>query len=76
MPNPVFNPAIDPVFRCDSCHVLVLLKTLHKVGSCPKCGNKRMRNVTVFSDEEKKQMETWNLQEFLSDFSEVADVIA
>jgi Zn finger protein HypA/HybF involved in hydrogenase expression len=67
---------LDPVFRCDSCHKLVLLETLHKVGACPKCGNKRMRNVTVFDNDEKAQMEKWNLQAFLSDFSEVKDVVA
>jgi DNA-directed RNA polymerase subunit RPC12/RpoP len=64
---------LDPVFRCDSCHRLVLLTSIHKIGTCPRCGNKRVRNVTVFDDQERAQMVNWGLVDFVNQFSEVAD---
>lgn len=63
----------EPVYRCDSCQELLLHTTIQKLGSCSKCGNKRMRNITIFNDEEKIQMEAWGLSDFLSQFEEVAD---
>ena len=61
----------DPVLRCDSCQALVRLGTLHKHGSCIKCGNRRMRNLTVFDEDEKKQMEEWGYREFVAEFGVV-----
>ena len=63
----------DPVLRCDSCQALVKRSTLHKIGSCPKCGNKRMRNLTVFNEEEKAQMELWGFAEFTAEYEAVDD---
>jgi DNA-directed RNA polymerase subunit RPC12/RpoP len=63
----------DPVLRCDSCQTLVKRETLHKVGACPKCGNRRVRNVTVFDEVEKAQLEAWGFHEFVADFAGVAD---
>jgi len=62
----------DPVLRCDSCNVLVTRKTLHKIGGCDKCGNKRVKNVTVFDEDERQQMIDWGHQEFVDEF-EVVD---
>lgn len=64
---------LDPVLRCDSCRVLVRVTSLHKLGCCDKCGNKRMRNVTLFNDAERATMEAWGETEFLAQFSEVAN---
>lgn len=64
---------IDPVFRCDSCQALVLLKTIHKIGCCQACGNKRVRNVTIFNEDEHAQMKAWGLDDFLAEFEGVAD---
>ena len=64
---------IEPVFRCDSCQELLLYTEIKKLGSCSKCGNKRMRNVTIFNEKEKVQMEAWGLSDFLSQFEEVTD---
>lgn len=63
---------VDPVLRCDSCQKLLLTKELTKLGVCDKCGNRRVRNLTIFNLEEKKQMEDWGLAEFLKKFEEVA----
>lgn len=65
------SETLDPVFRCDSCHTLVRLETLHKLGTCSKCGNKRVRNVTIFNDEEKAQMLKWGFNDFVAEFEEV-----
>jgi len=61
----------DPVLRCDSCQALVRRTTLHKLGSCDKCGNKRMRNLTVFNEDEKAQMEEWGFQSFVSEYGPI-----
>jgi len=63
----------EPVLRCDSCQELLLRTTLHKIGSCTNCGNKRVRNVTIFNENERDQMLEWGLKDFVSEFSEVAD---
>jgi rRNA maturation endonuclease Nob1 len=69
----MFERTIDPVLRCDSCSELVKVETLHKLGVCPKCGNKRIRNLTVFNDEERDQMIAWGYGDFLAEFEAVAD---
>lgn len=65
MENGEFN---DPVLRCDSCQKLVKRTTLHKLGCCPDCGNKRVRNLTVFNHTEKAQMEKWGFQDFVDEY--------
>jgi predicted RNA-binding Zn-ribbon protein involved in translation (DUF1610 family) len=61
----------DPVMRCDSCQALIRRATIHKFGSCDKCGNRRIRNVTVFNEEEKKQIEEWGFGSFAAEFGAV-----
>lgn len=63
----------DPVLRCDSCQCLVRRETLHKLGSCRECGNKRMRNLTVFNDKEKSQLIEWGFEDFVNQFEETPD---
>ena len=63
----------DPVLRCDSCNELVKRTTLHKLGKCNKCGNKRMRNLTIFNDEEKAQMVKWGFQDFVNEYEAIDD---
>ncbi len=67
--------SIDPVLRCDSCQALLRLAVLHEVGSCQACGNRRVRNVQVLSEEERAQVEGWGLHDFLALF-EARDVQA
>lgn len=64
---------VDSVLRCDSCQSLMHIDTLHKLGTCSKCGNKRMRNVTIFNDEERVQMIAWGLDDFVAQFEEVSN---
>ena len=61
----------DPVLRCDSCQALVKRLTLHKIGSCDKCGNKRVRNLTVFNEVEKAEMEKWGYHDFVKQYEVV-----
>ena len=72
--EPDQRPFSDPVLRCDSCQALMKRETLHKLGCCSKCGNKRMRNVTIFNSDEKDQMELWGFQDFVNEFEVVTDV--
>ena len=67
------EPFNDPVLRCDSCQKLVKRADLHKFGCCPACGNKRVRNLTIFNDVERAQMIDWGFQDFVSEYEAVAD---
>ena len=67
------GPFTDPVLRCDSCHILVKRATLHKLGTCPKCGNKRVRDVTIVNSEERDQLKEWGFLEFAAQFEAVPD---
>ena len=70
-PEPVeFN---DPVLRCDSCSKIVKRSSLHKFGSCPDCGNKRIRNLTIFNSEERSQMIKWGFESFVNEYQAVGD---
>jgi predicted RNA-binding Zn-ribbon protein involved in translation (DUF1610 family) len=66
---------LDPLLRCDSCQAIVKLDTLHQLGVCPKCGNKRIRSVTILSVEERRKVADWGYEEFLTEFEpkEVAE---
>ena len=46
------GPFVDPVVRCQSCQSLILRKVIQSVGSCPKCGHRRMGNVLNITGEE------------------------
>jgi len=63
----------DPVMRCDSCNKIVKRRSLHKVGACPHCGNKRIRNLTTFNELERDQMVEWGFQDFVNEYEEVDD---
>ena len=59
----------DPVLRCDSCSAIVLAQDLRDKGCCLKCGNRKVRNLQVFNEEEHKQMLAWNIDpEFIGQF--------
>jgi len=59
---------VDPVLRCDSCNVLVRLTTLHSLGSCDKCGNRRVKNVSVMDEKEIAQIKDWGFEDFAALF--------
>ena len=61
---------VDPVLRCDSCNKLIRVATLHQLGCCDSCGNKRVKDVHVFDDSEREQIKEWGFDEFLKDFEE------
>ena len=63
----------DPVLRCDSCVQLVRRSDLHKLGKCPKCGNKRVRALDIFSEEEHAQIMEWGFTDFLKEFGQIDD---
>jgi rRNA maturation endonuclease Nob1 len=68
MSDPGVDEIAEPVYRCDACSKLVLIAALHSRGMCPECGNKRMRNVQAFNDDERAQMTEWGLDDFLKEF--------
>lgn len=63
----------DPVVRCDSCSKITLTKELKRLGCCPNCGNRKVRNLLVFNGEERSQMEAWGVDpDFLAIFEQDA----
>tara|TARA_R110000751_G_scaffold208951_7_gene312827 strand:- start:993 stop:1196 length:204 start_codon:yes stop_codon:yes gene_type:complete len=61
----------EHVFRCDSCSILVRRETLTTLAACPKCGNRRVRNIQVFGEDERKQLEDWGFHDFIAEFEAV-----
>ena len=67
------GPFNDPVVRCDACQKLLLRAGLTKIGCCEHCGNRRVRNLTVFNEKELEQMKAWNVDpEFIALFEVTA----
>ena len=67
----------DPVLRCDSCNKLILTKDVHKIGTCPRCGNRRVREVRNYNDDDLPILKSWLAsndidQAFLDQFAEVS----
>jgi NAD-dependent SIR2 family protein deacetylase len=68
---------LEPVLRCDSCHILIRVSTIHKIGSCPDCGNRRMRNLLVLKNEqEMQQIKDWGFHDLAAKFEEVGEEVA
>lgn len=62
-------PFNDPIVRCDSCHKVVVRQHLHIMGSCPYCGNRKVRNVLTMTEEEMHQLKKWQVDpEFIALF--------
>ena len=53
------GPFCEPVIRCDGCGKLILHEAVKNIGSCPLCGNTRVRNVRTFTEEEAIQVKEW-----------------
>jgi predicted nucleic acid-binding Zn-ribbon protein len=65
----------DPIVRCCECSNIIVRKNIGKFGGCPKCGNRRVRNVLNMTDEEMDSLRNKGIdEEFLSLFEGVSDV--
>lgn len=59
----------DPVLRCDTCAKIVKNETIHKLGACPNCGNKKMKHLRAYNSGELETMKRWKVDpEFLAQF--------
>ena len=68
------GPFEDPVVRCCECQVLITREQIQKFGGCPKCGNKRIRNVLNMTGNEMEALRTKQISEdFLKLFEEASD---
>lgn len=65
------SEVMDPVFRCCSCNKLVKTTTLHKIGMCSKCGNRRVASVTVLNTGERNKIVDWGYDDFAELFEAV-----
>ena len=65
-------PFTDPVVRCDSCNRIVLREQLKKIGCCPHCGGRRVKELRIFDEKELEQMQRWEVDpEFLKLFEKI-----
>lgn len=55
------GPFRDPVVRCDKCHKLLLTKSIKNLGMCEHCGNRRVKKVSIFNEEEMAQVVGWGV---------------
>ena len=65
---------LDPVLRCDSCQKLVSVKSIHQIGVCKGCGNKRFRAITTIDDIELKELKDMGYESFASTFDAIGEV--
>jgi hypothetical protein len=64
----------DPVVRCDSCSRIIRVESLRELGMC-SCGNRKIRNLQIFNEQEKAQMLEWGIDPvFLALFEGRKDV--
>ena len=63
----------DPVLRCDSCSSILLASDLREKGRCRECGNRKVRNLQVFNEEERQQMIDWNIDPKFIELFEVTE---
>jgi rRNA maturation endonuclease Nob1 len=63
----------DPVVRCDACSKITLTRELKRIGCCPTCGNRKVRNLLVFNEQELAQMKDWGVDpDFIAVFEQDA----
>lgn len=53
------GPFNEPVVMCDKCQELLLRSQLSRDGMCCKCGNTRVRNVRVLTEENMAIAKGW-----------------
>ena len=68
------GPFMDPVSRCCDCQKILFREQIQKLGMCPGCGNKRIRNVLVMSEKEMADLKEKGVDpDFLALFEGVED---
>lgn len=55
------GPFKDPVVRCDKCHKLMLTASVKSLGMCEHCGNRRVKKVSIFNEDELAQISKWGV---------------
>ena len=55
------GPFNDPVVRCDKCHELLLTAAVKSLGMCEHCGNRRVKKVSIFNENEMVQLSQWGV---------------
>ena len=69
------GPFDDPIVRCCDCSKIVTRVAIKKFGSCPHCGNRRVRNVLAMTEEEMNKLKDQGVDPvFIALFEGVEDV--
>lgn len=64
-------PFADPVVRCDGCRDLIFMDKLRKLGHCPHCGNRKVREVRFLNHSEMTVLKASGVDpDFLAIFEE------
>jgi len=70
----VDGPFMDPIVRCCDCAKIIMREAIKKFGSCPSCGNRRVRNVLSMTPEEFEKLKEKNIDpDYLALFEGVED---
>lgn len=68
-------PDEEPVYRCHSCHKIVLLKVLKEEGRCPLCGGRRVEAISSLTGAEVRRIRKWGVDEsFLQTFQNAPSI--
>lgn len=68
------GPFNDPIVRCASCQKIILRETIRDAGMCPVCGNRRVTNVLLLSEEEMANLKTRNIDPDFLELFEGRDI--
>lgn len=53
------GPFSQPCVKCDACHKLLLVSDLKKIGNCRHCGNTKVVNARVLTEEDMATAKEW-----------------
>lgn len=56
---------LEPVLLCDSCTHVLLVEQIKATGSCPNCGNKKVRSCLALNDDNLATVMGWIEQDKL-----------
>ena len=68
------GPMEDPILRCAACNGIIYKTYIRTMGMCPKCGNKRVKNVLILSEKEMEELRKTNTDPAFLDLFEGGEV--
>ena len=67
------EPFNDPVVRCTQCMDIIERMTLRKIGMCPRCGCRKVKEILTLTKEEINWLNKKKYTDFTSQFKQEED---